>query len=269
MTRETPNPHDAVTVEVKLSSADWAIQARVTVPTGPTALIQLLPIARGLADGIVEEAIRSVEERGERISCKKGCGACCRQLVPISEVDARRIRQVVDGYPEPRRTKTRVRFAEAIQRLEETGLLDKLRHRDQWGNSEGRAIGLEYLQQGVPCPFLEEESCSIYEERPITCREYLVTSPAEHCARPSAETVRMAPMALKVWPALARMDKPVADSRFIRWVPLILALEWTDENPSESLPRPGPELLKELLEKLTDGKAPVGEAGALPFPPAS
>ena len=40
-----------------------------------------------------------------------------------------------------------------------------------------RILGREYFQLGIPCPFLEEESCSIYHDRPITCREYLVTSP--------------------------------------------------------------------------------------------
>jgi Fe-S-cluster containining protein len=36
----------------------------------------------------------------------------------------------------------------------------------------------------MPCPFLEDESCSIHPDRPLVCREYLVTSPAELCAGP-------------------------------------------------------------------------------------
>ena len=42
---------------------------------------------------------------------------------------------------------------------------------------------------GVPCPFLEDESCSIHPERPLVCREYLVTSPAALCAGPTQEGV--------------------------------------------------------------------------------
>ena len=40
--------------------------------------------------------------RGVRVSCRAGCGACCRQLVPIAEAEARRIRDLVEAMPEPR-----------------------------------------------------------------------------------------------------------------------------------------------------------------------
>ncbi len=41
-----------------------------------------------------------------------------------------------------------------------------------------------YFHLGIACPFLEDESCSIHADRPISCREYLVTSPAVNCADP-------------------------------------------------------------------------------------
>ena len=44
-----------------------------------------------------------VAARGEAISCKAGCGACCRQLVPVSETEAHHLRDVVEAMPEPRR----------------------------------------------------------------------------------------------------------------------------------------------------------------------
>src|SRR5262249_9772433 len=124
-------------------------------------------------------------------------------------------------------------------------------------------IGLEYFRQAIACPFLEEESCSIYADRPITCREYLVTSPAEHCARPRADTVKQVPLPLKVWTALARMDEPGREARFIRWRPLILALEESESQHNEPPVRPGPEWLQELFEKLTQKKLSLPEMPAL------
>src|SRR5262249_44693347 len=138
------------------------------------------------------------------ISCKAGCGACCRQLVPISEVEARNIGELVNSLPEPRRSQICARFAEARHRLEKAGLLEKLLHPENWPKDERQATGTWYFEQGIACPFLEKESCSIYADRPIACREYLVTSPAEHCAHPSAETVRCVKMPLKFGTALAR-----------------------------------------------------------------
>src|SRR6267142_4110839 len=118
------------------------------------------------------------------------------------------------------------KFESARKKLEEAEMLDPLRHPDQFTDEHMRLLGREYFSLGIACPFLEDEACSIYADRPITCREYLVTSPAVNCAAPTAETVSMVPLpAGPVWTAVARLEQE-RGSRFIRWVPLILALEF-------------------------------------------
>ena len=101
-----------------------------------------------------------------------------------------------------------------------------------------------------------DESCSIYEERPIACREYLVTSPAAHCARPSGETVRMVPLAGKASTSLARLDE-VPGRRFVAWVPLILAPDWAAANAEPPPLRPGPELLRDFFSRLAERPRPA------------
>jgi Fe-S-cluster containining protein len=251
MKSDAPDAGETATATVELSGPDWQLQARMTVPRGPTRVIEFLPLARSLADAMVASTVQGVEEGGQTVSCKKGCGACCRQLVPVAEVEARRLRDVVEELPEPRRSQVRARFAEARRRLDAAGLLETLLRRAEWQQGDHRAVGDAYFRQGIPCPFLEEESCSIYEDRPIACREYLVTSPAENCARPSAETVRCVKMPLQVWASLARLDPLPEGARSIRWVPLSLAPEWADAHADEAPPRPGPELLRELFAHLT------------------
>ena len=118
------------------------------------------------------------------------------------------------------------------------------------------------LALGIACPFLEDESCSIYEERPITCREYLVTSPPEYCARVGSEGVRRVRLPLRVFNAVARWQVPPQEHFLERWVPLILAPEWADEHPETESARPGPELLTQLFGKLTGKEV---EVPPLPF----
>ncbi len=245
---------ESVTIDVQLSGPDWQLGAKLSVPKGPTRLRELLPLVQSLTDAVVDSAVKTVEAKGDKVSCKKGCGACCRQIVPISEVEASRLRDLVEEMPEPRRSVIRARFAEARQKFLAAGLLDSLLHPQQMCDDEGRALGLKYFFQGVACPFLEEESCSIYHDRPIACREYLVTSPAENCAKPSPETVHCVPMPLKISNALTRLDPVVPGERFIRWVPLIVAPEWAEAHPEEPAPRPGPELLRGLFDELTRAK---------------
>jgi Fe-S-cluster containining protein len=267
MNPDASRPPDNVTATVKLSGPDWQLEARMTVPTGPTRLRYLLPMVQSLTDAMVDSTVGAVEERGERVSCTKGCGACCRQLVPIAEVEARHIRDLVEALPEPRRSQVRARFAEARRRLEEAGMLDVLLRRAEWPVGAGQEIGVAYFRQGIPCPFLEDESCSLYADRPVACREYLVTSPAENCARPTAETVHCVPMPLPVWTSLARFDEVPPGARYLRWVPLILAPEWADAHPEEAPPRPGPELLRDLFAHLTrKGDVPAPLPAGPPAP---
>lgn len=251
---------DTVTTRLKLSGENWEIQTSLSVPAGPIRLRTMLPLVQEFTDAVVGATANAVEEQGKRISCQKGCGACCRQLVPLSEVEARHLAALVEAMPESRRSQVRARFAEACRRFAEAGMLERLRRRQEWEEGESSSVGTAYFHQGIPCPFLEEESCSIHPDRPIACREYLVTSPAENCAQLNADTIRRVRMPIRLWPALALFDAVGPEARYIRWVPLVLALEWAAEQPEEPAPQPGPELLRRFFDHLT-------AQDCAPFPP--
>lgn len=256
MQREPKVDPRMATVEMTLDGEGWRLSARVAVPTGPCRTDDLLPLARALSNAVVGETVRAVERSGDCISCKAGCGACCRQLVAISEVEARRIAGVVANLPEPRRSTVRARFAEARRRLDGAGLLRELQDPDAVTDSGYGALTTAHFAQGIACPFLEEESCSIYEERPITCREYLVTSPAENCSRPTPENTRRVQILMPVFNAVARWQVAPSEHFLERWVPLILAPDWAEDHPDDSPARPGVDLLRELPGHLT------GEGGS-------
>src|SRR6478736_2744986 len=179
---------EVATVNLKAMVAGYELKMSVNVPAGPTHLDELVPVLQILSDKVVAVAEQEAQQQGQCISCRKGCGACCRQLVPISPVEARHVARLVGELPEPRRREIRVRFAAARRRLEETGMWERLNRRHQWPKGGSSEVGLEYFRMGIACPFLEDESCSIHRDRPLTCREYLVTSPAENCSSPSPET---------------------------------------------------------------------------------
>lgn len=240
-----------VTGTVGLNIAGAHLEMEMTVPAGAVAPRRMLPIFRSVAESLIGLGVSSAEEEGRAVSCRKGCGACCRQLVPLAEMEAHQIREVLENLPEPRRTEVRARFDAAYRKLSATGLLEKLEHPERFSLGEMQEFGMEYFRQGIACPFLEEESCSIHPDRPIACREYLVTSPAEHCAQPTAETVKCVELPGKISIALCRLTQDTSQ-RFIPWVPLILAPRWTDAHPDEMPPRKGPELLREVFERLTD-----------------
>jgi Fe-S-cluster containining protein len=245
---------DQVHVRVGMKVWDNHVEMELTLPAAPARLESLLPAFQKVADSLVGLAEERAGAEGRVVSCKKGCGACCRQLVPISEVEARRIGRLVEELPEPRRTEIRERFARARERLAEAGLLTKLENRESFVESEATPFGLAYFHAGIPCPFLEEESCSIHADRPITCREYLVTSPAANCADPNPGNIEQVEMPGKVWTALARAGADGPLERFIPWVPLILAPEWASAHPDLSKPRPVEDVLRGVLGELAGRK---------------
>lgn len=247
------------TADVVLRLGTERLQARFSVSEEPISARDLLPIARAIVGRIMQQAIDDVNASGKEISCKAGCGACCRQLVPLSTAEARMVADLVEAMPEPRRTEIKQRFARALESLEASGLLAKLRNRKDWVPEDVERVGMEYFHLGIACPFLEEESCSIHPDRPLTCREYLVTSPAENCAQPRRDNIDQVEM-MTVWPALAKLDRLPPGARFLTWVPLTLALEPFDRPEATE---PGPRMLEEFLRQLT-GK-PLPGAPLNPF----
>src|SRR6202035_352852 len=117
-----------------------------------------------------------------------------RQLVPVSKTEARQLRALVDAMPEPRRSEIRERFADGVVRLGQAGMLEALRGLDALPEAELNDMNPRYMALRIPCPFLEEESCSIHPPRPMICREYLVTTPAERCEHPKPTEVRTVPL---------------------------------------------------------------------------
>lgn len=249
-----------VTVSVQFRIAGDPVRADIPVPAGKTLPLPMLPAFRQLAEIVVDHAVQAVRSQGKEISCKKGCGACCRQLVPISALEARRLRDLVNEMPEPRRSEVSARLESARSRLEQTGMLEQLLHPETLPRGAARTLGLDYFRLGIACPFLEEESCSIYHDRPIACREYLVTSPAENCAKPSAESVECVPVAAKVSNAVAAFEPHTGPAS---WVPLIVALEWAEAHPATAKPRPGPEWLRDVFDYLAGKQKAAGQSHAL------
>ena len=249
------NPETSLTAKIDFSVNGRAVSLQVQVPAGPVSPTRLLPLAHALANTIVNMA---VEAQSEKISCTKGCGACCRQLVPISTVEARAISGLVNAMEEPRRSAVIAHFEDACRQMEAAGLMDGLRDFSRIAEKDFIPFGLAYFGRGVPCPFLEDESCSIHRDRPVICREYLVTSDARHCADPSAHTIQRIELGARVSRALPALEAAKVAPR-MPWIPLILALEWTASHPEDS-ERPGPQLLQALFGSLSgkDLPAPPG-----------
>jgi len=183
--------------------------------SGPMGLAAFARHAGALAEAIAPELNGPLAESGRTISCAKGCGACCRQVVPLSPADVLLLDEAMAGMSPDRRGEIDAGFLRIEHALRDADLFDApLLDR-----------GAEYFSLGVPCPFLSEEACGIHAHRPLVCREHLVSSPAEYCGNPFGRSVRMVDLPVSVGEAVAgivggllrgREDIPLA--RFPGWL---------------------------------------------------
>jgi Fe-S-cluster containining protein len=184
---------EEVQVGFSLRTKEGSIDGVATVPTAQMTLTQLLPVLQRISSSIVDAVEEQVLSRGYSVSCKAGCAACCRQLVPISLFEAEAMGNWIRTLPEEQQAILQARFHRALRELLEKGMLERMdpAARAKLSEAENQQLLLDYLAQRVACPFLENELCSIHPIRPLACREYLVTSPPEHCANPTPETLKM------------------------------------------------------------------------------
>ena len=229
------------------------VLAKVRVPVGPVRPVDLLPVLQGLADALVDAAIEAVRREGKAVSCRAGCGACCRQLVPISHTEAHGLAAVVAGLPEDRRGQIVERFREVAAALRARGLLDRIEAGPrQTDPDETGRLARDYFKAQVACPFLEDESCSIYADRPLSCREYLVTTPAVRCRNPDSNVIEKVPLYAKPTRILFRFDDGEGNGE-LRWLPLALALEWAAaQDPAGQVTLPGEGMFQHFLQRLAE-----------------
>jgi Fe-S-cluster containining protein len=247
MTRKADAAPRSMDVRVAFRINGRPVHVEARVSDRPARLDELLPALRTIDDRLIETTITDSEAAGGRISCTKGCSACCRrQPVPITPPEAFALARIVDALSEPRQAAVRSAFAAAVERLRAAGLYEIYMRRDPEMTREAAlATVRRYMALALACPFLVENACGIYAERPFVCRQYLVTSPAELCTAPLDNPVRPVEMPAAFATAMLQAGETLS-GRAQYTIPLVLALDYADAHRDE-------------LERMYDSHVAFGE----------
>jgi Fe-S-cluster containining protein len=134
-------------------------------PGGDIRLIRIV-------DAAMAEAAR---KSGPWLACRPGCTQCCMGPFPITQLDARRLRQgltELEGHDPERAARVRERARDAVVRLSPdfpgdpaTGIL---------ADGDDAEERFADFADDEPCPALDPATglCDLYEARPITCRTF-------------------------------------------------------------------------------------------------
>lgn len=239
---------------VSLHTPAGPITTEVSVPTGFVPVTSIVPLMRSLGEEAQNLEVQHAGRRGQSISCRDGCAACCRMLVPLSPPEAFALQASIERLPAEQRSRLEARVDGARLSLQEAGIWEQLEAVSEstvaLTDEELEPVNQAYYALRLPCPFLEQERCSIYQDRPAACRELLVTSPAEFCDDLTDPRIKPLPLSLRIGTALGLLWAELTGTA-ARLIPLPIALDWAIRHGEERRRAwPGSELFDKALDKL-------------------
>jgi Fe-S-cluster containining protein len=127
---------------------------------------------------------------GQTISCKKGCDKCCALYVFANLQEAECItyylyqhedvlKHFLSAYRDWHKgLGSMITKMERLNRMVAKGATERLTLPEM---ERFQADIHAYTMSRLPCPFLVNNDCSIYEVRPFACARLVATTPAEEC----------------------------------------------------------------------------------------
>ncbi len=247
-------PAGCALIESQVPYLGRTVVFRAAVPAGPATLQDAAPLARAICDAFVRQVIRAVEDAGGKITCSKGCGACCSSfLVPMTVPEAIRLVEDLQALSPRDRRRLEPLFIKAEQKLAESGLagqMASLDPNDPASTIQQRELaGKWWSENRFPCPMLSGDTCGLYRSRPIPCREFLALSDPRCCATNTETRVRR-PFSMHqvvaAWAAEFEGTRPtlVLMANLLGW--------WQHNAERASRTWPGPILIRRLMEILAN-----------------
>ncbi len=141
------------------------------------------------------------------------------------------------GQPKDRRESVLARFDSTKEVLHANGFGERSLLPEENNEKDVVGLAIDYFKLGLPCPFLEAESCSIHPFRPTACREHLVTSPPEMCSVPGERAGTEVLYNIQIRPVLAPVSLTQALATLYAQlhgtVPVLLPLPLALDNAAE------------------------------------
>ncbi len=224
-----PPSSDRLNLTITTSSGD--LQAQVDVPTSWIPITKIVPVIRSLGDQAQDLEVTNTLQTGKTISCQKGCAACCRQMIPVSPPEAFALIEVIHTLPQEHQARIKQNSAQTHLRLQMSGLLTALQELasspTQQTDEDLDSLNRAYYALRLPCIFLENEICSIYEHRPAGCRGHLVSSPAELCQDMINNPIKELHVPLRAGTVLSLLWADLTGEP-VRLMPIPIACEWAE-----------------------------------------
>ncbi|MHC4476994.1 MAG: YkgJ family cysteine cluster protein [Planctomycetota bacterium] len=261
--RTTDRDGDTTLIGLKRSGGNSIIGLRVNIPgralnfrigvaKRQARLADIVPLARRVCSEIVKAAIENACRQGRNVPCRKGCAGCCNSyLVPLSIPEALRLSQEIMEAPGCRRESMRnACFLTAWTVLNKRPPIP-LKAQETTNSSENpeflKLVSNWYADFKLPCPFLYRGACTIYQQRPLACREYFITGSAKACSG-SCDKADLLAVPVRMVEVLGQLASELEGTK-VEALILPFAVAWSDSNQHrDQRTWPEPMMVKRFAE---------------------
>lgn len=207
---------------------------RIGVADGQAKLADIVPLARILSTKLVILLLDRLNKSRKSVPCCKGCSACCSYLIPLSVPEAFRLRQELLALSVEHGTGILQSYFDASK-----AVLDKKPWKFDINKSAKNdlsrisRLNKWYSAFKLPCPFLSDGLCTLYDQRAIACREHIVTGSPALCEDGETNNPNVVSMPVSVLEALGKLTAELEQSE-VEAVMLPLAMPWAQDNLKRS-----------------------------------
>lgn len=224
------SPDNMEIIEAEIDIAGASVRLQISVEDKPARLSDIVPLARAISDKLCQAILNHPAGSGQTVQCQKGCSNCCSYLVPLSMPEVFRLREELSAMGEDFASCVLNTSLACKEKILDIHAFQKLHINDHYEISE---ISRWYAELRLPCPFLSKGLCSIYRQRPLACREHMVTSPSSLCKSSALNFPETVEMPVSVLEALGQLAAEFEKSE-VEAVILPLALAGLEDGPDRS-----------------------------------
>ncbi len=224
-----PLAPDTEVLHYELDLLGKPIQLDIALSQSRAKLSDIVPLARVLSSKFAIMTLEQIRKDGETIGCCKYCSVCCKYLVPLSIPEAFRLNDEIMALPEQFRQQFTHSFVDAAEKILSKENEDFDLNESSVNQLQLKQISKWYSALQLSCPLLFDDLCTLYEQRPLACREHIVTGSADLCHLDSAGEPRIAPMPVSILDILGQLTGELLDSQ-TEAVILPFTLPWAQDN---------------------------------------
>ena len=169
-------------IDLKLEIHKEIVTSKIGVKDCLASIADIVPMTRMLSVKINQAIHRHAINKRISIPCRQGCANCCHLLIILSVPEALCLAEELMLLPLSQYENLKKHWDSTSNHIREQfprKLFPVNLNLNAY--SDLKKFSNWYTKQRKPCAFLQDSICTIYEQRPLVCRDFMVMGSSLQC----------------------------------------------------------------------------------------